>query len=100
MKNLPDLRAIPLARRTASEPTRLDAVTSIKRIHAPTEVDHYQLRRVIDVYVGLHAKIWAASRTAIDGIVARRQLPKGVRVDAARHGAGHARFVPELRARA
>ena len=33
------------------EPTRLDAVTKLVPVQAPTEVDHYQLQRVIDIYV-------------------------------------------------
>jgi multidrug efflux pump subunit AcrB len=31
--------------------TPLSSVTSIKLINTPTEVDHYQIRRVIDIYV-------------------------------------------------
>ena len=34
-----------------TNPTRLDAVSSISRIKSPTEVDHYQLRRIMDIYV-------------------------------------------------
>ena len=36
---------------TVRLPARLDAVSHIRAHPAPTEVDHYQLRRVIDVYV-------------------------------------------------
>ena len=34
-----------------SNPTMLENVADIKMINTPTEVDHYQLFRVIDVYV-------------------------------------------------
>ena len=37
--------------RGSAMPTRLDAVSQITRIESPTEVDHYQIRRVIDIYV-------------------------------------------------
>jgi multidrug efflux pump subunit AcrB len=51
VKNLADLSAVPLRGTNEKLPSYLDAVTRIKRISSPTEVDHYQLRRVIDVYV-------------------------------------------------
>jgi multidrug efflux pump subunit AcrB len=51
VKNMADLNAIPVRSVSHPEPARLDAVSRIRHIHAPTEVDHYQLRRVMDVYV-------------------------------------------------
>ena len=33
------------------QPTRLDTISNITRFKSPTEVDHYQLRRTIDIYV-------------------------------------------------
>ena len=48
-----DLTAIPLRGPKATDAVRLDAVTSVRQISAPTEVNHYQLRRVVDIYVGL-----------------------------------------------
>src|SRR5439155_8084336 len=44
VQTLGDLRAIPLRGAGSVLPARLDALTSIRRIQAPTEVDHYQLR--------------------------------------------------------
>ena len=44
-------KAIPIRGTNIKNPTRLDMVANIKPIEAPTVVDHYQLRRVIDVYV-------------------------------------------------
>src|SRR5262249_12775773 len=51
VKNLMDLKSIPLRAPGAIEPTRLDMISHIKRITSPTEVDHYQLRRTVDIYV-------------------------------------------------
>ena len=51
IKSLADLSSVPLRAPRSEEPTRLDTVSKLKRIESPTEVDHYQLRRVIDVYV-------------------------------------------------
>jgi HAE1 family hydrophobic/amphiphilic exporter-1 len=56
VKNLGDLSAIPLRGPGARTPAYLDAVTKIQRVDSPTEVDHYQLRRVIDVYVSPRAE--------------------------------------------
>jgi multidrug efflux pump subunit AcrB len=79
--NTLDLRSIPLRGLRASEAVRLDAVTSLRRFSAPTEVNHYQLRRVIDIYVGLANEDLGTAAAEIDRIVAASQLPEGVRVD-------------------
>jgi multidrug efflux pump subunit AcrB len=81
VKNLLDLTSIPLRASRQTEPTRLGAVTTVSRIEAPTEVDHYQLRRVIDVYVGLAGEDLGRVAAAIDRIIAQTELPDGVRVD-------------------
>jgi multidrug efflux pump subunit AcrB len=49
--SLQDLKEIPLRAADNANPTDLEAVSDIKMISTPTEVDHYQLRRVIDIYV-------------------------------------------------
>src|SRR6185295_7977859 len=43
IKSLSDLRAIPLRAAGSLMPTRLDTISSVKRVLAPTEVDHYQI---------------------------------------------------------
>ncbi len=72
IRNLMDLSAIPLHASRAVNPARLDA---------PTEVDHYQLRRVIDVYVGLDSEDLGRIANRIDEIVAGAEIPAGLRVD-------------------
>jgi multidrug efflux pump subunit AcrB len=76
-----DLTAIPLRAPGAIAPVRLDAVTALRPFTAPTEVNHYQLRRVVDVYVGLANEDLGRAAAAMDRIVAGMQLPSGVRVD-------------------
>ena len=73
-------------------------ISSIRRIKSPTEVDHYQLRRTIDIYVRPLNEDLGRIANAIDGIIAQTKVPDGPERDAARHGAGHARVVHELRA--
>jgi multidrug efflux pump subunit AcrB len=46
-----DFKNIPLRAHNSSSYTPLQSVASILPISTPTEVDHYQIRRVIDVYV-------------------------------------------------
>ncbi len=81
VKSLFDLKSIPLRAARQSKPVRLDAVTTVQRIQAPTEVDHYQLRRVIDVYVGLAGEDLGRVANEIDRIIAETRLPEGTRVD-------------------
>jgi multidrug efflux pump subunit AcrB len=76
-----DLTAIPLRASSANASVRLDAVTSLRPFSAPTEVNHYQLRRVVDIYVGLANEDLGRAANAIDRIVANMRLPDGVRVD-------------------
>jgi multidrug efflux pump subunit AcrB len=76
-----DLTAIPLRAPWATRPVRLDAVTTLRPFSAPTEVNHYQLRRVVDVYVGLADEDLGRVATEIDRIVSTMQLPEGVRAD-------------------
>ncbi|HVO78686.1 MAG TPA: hypothetical protein VMT39_01585 [Candidatus Bathyarchaeia archaeon] len=51
LKSLLDLKRIPIRAAGNANTTDLEAVTSAKITNTPTEVDHYQIRRVIDVYV-------------------------------------------------
>jgi multidrug efflux pump subunit AcrB len=76
-----DLTAIPLRGPKATDAVRLDAVTSVRQISAPTEVNHYQLRRVVDIYVGLANEDLGKAAAEMDRIVAETKLPEGVRVD-------------------
>ena len=46
-----DFKQIPLHAKNNAEPTMLENVADIKMIDTPTEVDHHQLLRVIDLYV-------------------------------------------------
>jgi HAE1 family hydrophobic/amphiphilic exporter-1 len=80
VKNLGDVEAIPI--RSASQPksARLDTVSTIRHIQAPTEVDHYQLRRVIDVYVSPAGEDLGRLANSIEKIVDQTKMPDGVRV--------------------
>jgi hydrophobic/amphiphilic exporter-1 (mainly G- bacteria), HAE1 family len=81
VKNLSDVEAIPIRSQSNPHSTRLDTVTSIKHIHAPTEVDHYQLRRVIDVYVAPSGEDLGSVASGIDKIINKTSIPKNIRVN-------------------
>ena len=81
VQTLTDLKQIPLRASTGAQVTQLDAVANIRPIESPTEVDHYQLRRVIDLYVSPRSEDLGALTGPIDKILADTKLPEGVRVD-------------------
>ncbi|MCX6623266.1 MAG: efflux RND transporter permease subunit [Acidobacteria bacterium] len=81
VKTLADLRSIPLRAPGQREPTTLDAITEVRRTLSPTEVDHYQLRRTMDVYVGLAGEDLGHVADEIDRIIGGIKLPAGVKVD-------------------
>ncbi|MGZ5565385.1 MAG: efflux RND transporter permease subunit [Limisphaerales bacterium] len=81
VKNLSDVESIPIRSQSNPNSTRLDTVTTLKHIHAPTEVDHYQLRRVMDVYVSPSGEDLGSLASGIDKIVAKTSIPKNVRVN-------------------
>src|SRR5581483_280523 len=80
IKSLADLRAIPVRASGSVMPTRLDAISSIKRVLAPTEVDHYQIRRVTDIYVRPLGEELGSIADRIDAIIAQTKIPVGLNV--------------------
>jgi hydrophobic/amphiphilic exporter-1 (mainly G- bacteria), HAE1 family len=81
VKTLSDLKQIPLRGVKSTEPTFLDTVVKVKAIPSPTEVDHYQLFRVIDVYVAPKNEDIGTITGQIEDIIAKAKLPEGVRVN-------------------
>jgi multidrug efflux pump subunit AcrB len=77
---LEDLKQIPMRGAKSAEPTMLDTVVNIKTIPTPTEVDHYQLRRVVDLYVAPRKEDLGHVSAQISRIVSTTQLPEGVKV--------------------
>jgi multidrug efflux pump subunit AcrB len=75
-----DLRAIPVRGQNVVASTRLDMVSNLRKIKSPTEVDHYQLRRVIDIYVQPLGEDLGRIAASIDDLTARTKLPSGVTV--------------------
>ena len=80
VNSLSDLDSIPLRGPGQTNPTRLDMVADIQKILAPTEVDHYQLRRTIDVFIAPKTEDLSAVAPAVQKIVDQVEKPEGVRV--------------------
>jgi multidrug efflux pump subunit AcrB len=55
-------------------------VSSIRRIEGPTEVDHFQIRRTIDVFVRPVGEDLSRIAAQIDALILTANIPKGVDV--------------------
>jgi multidrug efflux pump subunit AcrB len=80
IQNLVDLRSIPLHASGSIRPTRLDMVSKLTPFEAPTEVDHYQIRRTLDIYVRPGGEDLGRIADRISSIVDHTTLPTGVDV--------------------
>ena len=81
MNHFADLREMPLVAPGHDEPTLLGNVAQVTHIESPTEVDHYQIQRVIDVYVTTATEDLGRIANGIDAILDRTNLPSGVHVE-------------------
>src|SRR5271165_4830004 len=78
--NLVDLKQIPLRAANLKEPTTLDSVVKLVNLQSPTEVDHYKIQRVVDVYVTPSGEDLGRLRTGILKTIADAKLPSNIRV--------------------
>jgi HAE1 family hydrophobic/amphiphilic exporter-1 len=81
VKSLEDLKAMPLRAPNLKMPTYLNQVADVKTILTPTEVDHYQLQRTVDVYVAPSGEDIGTAQRAIAKIVDGTNLPPNTRVN-------------------
>lgn len=73
--SLSGLETMPLHSPDLKDPTYLDQVATLQRIETPTEVDHYQMERDIDIYVAPKGEDLSRPLAAIQKIVASTPLP-------------------------
>jgi multidrug efflux pump subunit AcrB len=78
--NLVDLKQIPLRAPNAKLPTTLDSVVKLVPLQSPTEIDHYQIQRVVDVYVTPVGEDLGKLRSRIVETIAGAKLPSNIRV--------------------
>jgi multidrug efflux pump subunit AcrB len=80
VKSLTDLKQIPLRSPDGKTVTNLGAVTTINRINTPTEVDHYQIRRVIDIYVSPSGENLGGLARRVNRVIAGTTIPPNIRI--------------------
>ena len=81
VRSLEDLKAMPLRGAGLKMPTYLNQVADVSVIQSPTEVDHYQLQRSIDIYVAPSGEDLGKPANAIAKIVANTKLPPNIRIN-------------------
>ncbi len=80
VKTMEDFKQIPLRSADGKNTTPLESVASIRPINTPTEVDHYQLRRVFDIYVMPTKEDLTAVGKEVNRVVSQANPPKGMRL--------------------
>jgi hydrophobic/amphiphilic exporter-1 (mainly G- bacteria), HAE1 family len=75
-----DFRNIPLRAATSASYTPLQSVAKIEPIDTPTEVDHYQIRRVVDVFVMPKSEDLSGVYSEVQHMLKGLSLPKNARV--------------------
>ncbi len=83
--NMEEFENIPLRGMGGKDYTPLRSVVFTKQIDTPTEVDHYALRRVIDIYVQPRTEALNTVSRQVNHILAGVQKPRGMRITV--HGA-------------
>ncbi|HVB86169.1 MAG TPA: efflux RND transporter permease subunit [Candidatus Dormibacteraeota bacterium] len=81
VKTIQDLDTMPLRSPNQKLPTYLDQVATITPELTPSEVDHYQTERVIDVYVSPSGEDLGKPASAVRKIVAQMHIPSDMRIN-------------------
>jgi HAE1 family hydrophobic/amphiphilic exporter-1 len=81
VKSIEQLKAMPLHSSGRKMPTYLNQVADVTPILTPTEVDHYQLQRAVDVYVAPAGEDIGNPAKEISKIIQATKLPANIRVN-------------------
>ncbi|HEV3512298.1 MAG TPA: efflux RND transporter permease subunit [Candidatus Sulfotelmatobacter sp.] len=79
--NFTDLTNIPIHAPNLKEPTTLDTVVKLQGVQTPTEVDHYQIQRVADVYVTPASEDLGKVSDEVARLISKSKMPENVRVN-------------------
>ena len=79
--NLTDLTNIPIHAPTLKQATTLDTVVKLENIQTPTEVDHYQIQRVTDIYVTPASEDLGKVSDQVAKLIAKLHTSENVRVN-------------------
>jgi len=79
VQSMNDLENVPLSSRTATKPEILADVATITRTTEMPVIDHYNIRRVLNIYGNVQGRDLGSVSREIDKIVARhtKELPRG-----------------------
>lgn len=78
--SMDDFKQIPLRAANVTDYTPLRSVADIKEINTPTEVDHYKIRRVVDVYVMPSTEALEGVNRRVQKVIDDTKVPGNVRV--------------------
>jgi multidrug efflux pump subunit AcrB len=78
--SMEDFQQIPVRAPGQQQTTTLSSVSDIQSIKTPTEVDHYQLSRTIDLYVSPKGEDLASLQSQIKKVLKNTSIPGGLRV--------------------
>ena len=77
---LDDFKQIPLRAVNQTNYTPLRSVADITEINTPTEVDHYKIRRVIDVYVMPSTEALEKVNQQVQDVIDNTKTPGNIRI--------------------
>ena len=78
--SMDDFKQIPLHAANQTDYTPLSSVANITEINTPTEVDHYKIRRVIDVYVMPSTEALQRVNRQVQDVIDNMKTPANVRI--------------------
>ena len=81
IKDLEMLRAIPIRGPGMEKSVRLDAVATLEPMTGPTEITHYQIRRIINLFVAPENEDLGIVMKGIEKVLAETKVPEGARID-------------------
>jgi HAE1 family hydrophobic/amphiphilic exporter-1 len=81
IQNFEDLTNIPIRSPNLRQPTTLDTVVKLQNVQTPTEVDHYQIQRVTDVYVTPASEDLGKVADAVQRVIREMKMPENTRVN-------------------
>jgi multidrug efflux pump subunit AcrB len=76
-----DLTSIPLRAPNLTKPTTLDAVVKLENTETATQISHYQIQRVTDVYVTPSGEDLGKVSSEVSRLIAGLKLPSGLRIN-------------------
>jgi len=79
--NFTELKNIPLRAPNLALPTTLDSVVKLVNAETATQISHYQIQRVTDVYVAPSGEDLGKVSDEITALIARLKLPPSLRIN-------------------